>query len=122
LIHTGCGRECSTFSNWRHFDFNHGQIAKETWASSGIAGGYLFRDYLELALKHFLFHSRWLGDQSRNEHWTQIKDVATTHSLRLPWDTIKAELVGKIPTVSGTATTASDMSCYCSIIWIGSPM
>jgi hypothetical protein len=62
----------------------------------GIAGVYLFRHYLELALKHILFHSRWLRDTSSNEHWSQIRDVAKTHRLQPLWDTIKTERLGKI--------------------------
>lgn len=65
-------------------------------AIEGVAGAYLFRHYLELALKHILFHSRWLKDANTKAHWTEIKDVAKTHSLRTIWDTIKRERVGKI--------------------------
>jgi hypothetical protein len=63
----------------------------------GIAGVYLFRHYLELALKHILFHSRWLRHQSTNEHWNEVKDVAKTHSLQRLWNTITKERIGKIP-------------------------
>ncbi len=66
-------------------------------AMEGIAGVYLFRHYLELALKHILFHSRWLRDQSSNEHWARVRDVAKTHSLRVLWETVKAERTGKLP-------------------------
>jgi hypothetical protein len=65
-------------------------------AIEGIAGVYLFRHYLELALKHILFHSRWLKNENTNAHWTEIKNVAKTHSLRELWDTIKQERAGKI--------------------------
>ena len=36
-------------------------------AMEGIAGVYLFRHYLELALKHILFHSRLAADGARHE-------------------------------------------------------
>ena len=62
----------------------------------GVAGVYLFRHYLELALKYLLFHSRWLRNASSNAHWTEVQNVAKTHSLRRLWDTVKAERVGKL--------------------------
>ena len=63
----------------------------------GIVGVYLFRHYIELALKHILFHSRWLKAQSTNARWNEVKDVVRTHSLQKLWNTITTERVGKIP-------------------------
>jgi hypothetical protein len=66
-------------------------------AIEGVAGVFLFRHYLELALKHILFHSRWLKDTNTKAHWSEIKDVANRHSLREIWDTLKRERRDKIP-------------------------
>src|SRR5579863_2734620 len=44
-------------------------------AYEGVAGLYLFRHYLELALKYVIFHSRWLKDAQTNARLDEIEDV-----------------------------------------------
>ena len=43
-------------------------------ACEGVAGLYLFRHYVELALKYIIFHSRWLRDAHTNASFEEIED------------------------------------------------
>lgn len=63
----------------------------------GIAGVFLFRHYIELALKYIVFHARWLKDANTNAKREEIQDVKKTHSLRLLWDWAQVDCKGKIP-------------------------
>lgn len=63
----------------------------------GVAGVYLFRHYIELALKYIVFHARWLKDASTNAADEDVKAVRKTHSLQELWHYAKEERKGKIP-------------------------
>ena len=56
-----------------------------------MVGLYLFRHYLELALKFVIFHSHWLKNAQTNAQLSEIEDVRKTHSLQKLWTTAKAE-------------------------------
>ena len=60
-------------------------------AFEGVAGLYLFRHYIEVALKFLIFHSRWLKDSNSNARLEEIEDVQRTHSLRKLWDIAETE-------------------------------
>ena len=60
-------------------------------ALEGVAGLYLFRHYLELALKFITFHSRWLKDAHTNAENEEIENVWKTHSLKQLWAIAKPE-------------------------------
>jgi hypothetical protein len=66
-------------------------------AIEGVVGLYLFRHYLELALKFVIFHSRWLKDANSNARFEEIKDVQKTHSLGKLWDVAETECQRIIP-------------------------
>jgi len=66
-------------------------------AFEGVVGLYLFRHYLELAIKFIIFHSRWLEDAQTNARLEDIDDVKKTHSLAHLWTTAKAECQRIIP-------------------------
>lgn len=63
----------------------------------GVPGVFLFRHYLELALKLIIFHARWLKDGLRNARSDEIEAVNKTHSLRELWQMAQATCKGKIP-------------------------
>ena len=71
-------------------------------AIEGVAGLYLFRHYIELALKFVIFHSRWLKDSNSNAKLEEIKDVKKTHSLRKLWGVAETEC-RRIISKSGSA-------------------
>lgn len=60
----------------------------------GAAGVFLFRHYVELALKYVLFYSRWLEDHSKNAD--EIVMFKKTHDLNWLWERIKAEVPVKL--------------------------
>jgi hypothetical protein len=60
-------------------------------AYEGVAGLYLFRHYMELALKFVIFHSRWLRNAHANARDDEIADVKKTHALRQLWIIAKEE-------------------------------
>lgn len=63
----------------------------------GVAGVFLFRHYLEIALKFIIFHARWLVDANQNAKNEDIEDVGKTHNLKWLWETAEKECNGKIP-------------------------
>ena len=63
----------------------------------GVAGLYLFRHYVELALKFVIFHSRWLKDAQNNARFDEIEDVKKGHSLKALWEVAKPECQRVIP-------------------------
>ena len=63
----------------------------------GVAGVFLFRHYLELALKYIVFHARWLKSENRNAEWDEVKDLHLNHSLMGWWNLVKGETKGKLP-------------------------
>jgi hypothetical protein len=60
-------------------------------ALEGVAGLYLFRHYIELALKYIIFHSRWLKDSHTNAADEEIGDIEKTHSLKVLWSIAERE-------------------------------
>ncbi len=60
----------------------------------GAAGVFLFRHYVELALKYVLFYSRWLEDHSKNAD--EIVLFKNTHDLDWLWERIKVEVPAKL--------------------------
>lgn len=66
-------------------------------AFEGVVGLYLFRHYLELAIKFIIFHSRWLKDAQTNAKLEEIAEVKKTHSLSQLWTLAKAECQRVIP-------------------------
>lgn len=62
----------------------------------GVAGVFLFRHYLELALKYIVLHARWLKDPETNASPKDVKKVNKTHSLKELWGMVKAEA---LPTI-----------------------
>lgn len=62
----------------------------------GVAGIFLARHAIELALKYVIFKARWLRDAHTNASRDEIEDVKTTHGLGSLWETAKRECVGKI--------------------------
>lgn len=72
-------------------------------AYEGIAGLYLFRHYVELALKFVIFHSRWLKDAQHNARLDEIDDVKKGHSLSEFWELAKSECERVIPAAEWAA-------------------
>jgi hypothetical protein len=66
-------------------------------AIEGVAGVYLFRHYLEIALKYVIFHARWLKDATTNAPTEDIEDVKNTHNLDFLWQTAESECQARIP-------------------------
>jgi hypothetical protein len=62
----------------------------------GVAGVFLFRHYLEIALKFIIMHARWLADHGRIAGAEEIKDVAKTHRLKTLWEMAVKDCKGKI--------------------------
>lgn len=63
----------------------------------GIAGVFMFRHYMELAMKHVVFHARWLKHERQNAAWDDVKDLYRNHSLMAWWNSVKGETKGKLP-------------------------
>jgi hypothetical protein len=61
-----------------------------------VAGLYLFRHYVELALKYIILHARWLKDPHTNAKAEDIQEVQKTHSLARLWTLVKTEAQPKI--------------------------
>ena len=66
-------------------------------AIEGIAGVFLFRHYLELALKYLILHARKLEGAGTIAAPEEREDVRNIHNLASLWDTAMRELNGKIP-------------------------
>jgi hypothetical protein len=62
----------------------------------GVAGVYLFRHYVELALKYIVFHARWLKNANTNATDEDVQAVKKTHSLQELWTMAKEERKRKI--------------------------
>src|SRR5579872_4453303 len=58
----------------------------------GVAGVFLSRHYLELALKYTLFHSQWLKDEVTNAADHEVGPVSKGHKLLPLLDKLLAEL------------------------------
>ena len=57
-------------------------------AIHGIAGVFMFRHYMELAMKYTVFHARWLVSENKSAVWDDVKDLHRS---------LKGETKGKIP-------------------------
>lgn len=66
-------------------------------AIQGVAGVFMFRHYMELAMKYTVFHARWLASADKNAAWGDVKDLHRNHSLMAWWNDLKGETKGKIP-------------------------
>jgi hypothetical protein len=64
----------------------------------GVAALFLCRHYLELALKHTLYHSRWLRDEAHNAG-DDIEPVGKGHKLQEWWDRLSMELRRRVPPI-----------------------
>jgi len=62
----------------------------------GVTGLYLFRHYVELALKYIILHARWLKDPKTNAKPDEIQEVKKIHSLARLWAWAKDEAKPKI--------------------------
>jgi hypothetical protein len=60
----------------------------------GAAGIYLFRHYVELALKYVLLYSLWLENPTTNAK--EIQEIKKTHNLQALWDSIQQEVPTKL--------------------------
>jgi hypothetical protein len=66
-------------------------------AIEGVAGVFLFRHYLELALKHIVWHARWLETAKKNAALEDITPLHRNHSLMAWWNLVKGEARKKMP-------------------------
>jgi hypothetical protein len=62
----------------------------------GVAAVFLFRHYLELALKRIVVRGRALIRHDKNAAWKDVEDVAKIHSLRELWKLTLADAKPKI--------------------------
>ena len=62
----------------------------------GITGVFMFRHYLELALKYIVINARWLKDASTNTERAEVKQIGHTHDLDFLWNIAMKALDGKI--------------------------
>jgi hypothetical protein len=62
----------------------------------GIAAVFLFRHYLELALKRIVVRGRALLRHDKNAAWEDVKDVAKIHILDDLWKLVLADAKPKI--------------------------
>ena len=65
-------------------------------AIEGIAGVFMFRHYLELALKYIIINARWLKDASTNAERAEVQQIGHTHDLDFLWNTMIKACSGKI--------------------------
>jgi hypothetical protein len=63
----------------------------------GVAAIFLFRHYLELALKRIVIRGRYLLDQERNAKLDEVNQVANIHNLDQLWKMVLADAKPKIP-------------------------
>jgi hypothetical protein len=74
-----------------------GIVSGEEWAEvAGVPALFLFRHYLELALKFIAYHARWLEDEATNAIPEEAEAIRRTHSLRALWQTVEGECRAKI--------------------------
>jgi hypothetical protein len=62
----------------------------------GIAAVFLFRHYLELALKRIIVRGRCLIRPDANAAWEDVKEVANVHSLAALWKLVLTDAKPKI--------------------------
>jgi hypothetical protein len=63
----------------------------------GVAGVFLFRHFLELALKEIVLWGRMLEAEDRNAVWEEVKKVANVHSLATLWKWVLEDARPKMP-------------------------
>ena len=64
----------------------------------GVAAVFLCRQYLELAIKYTLYHSRWLKDETHNAD-DDVGPVGRGHDLQAWWDKLSGELQNRVPSI-----------------------
>jgi hypothetical protein len=69
----------------------------------GVAGVFLFRHYLELAVKFIILHAGWLADKDKLAPPEDFVEIAKIHKLRPLWETAVRECKRTIPEDSWTA-------------------
>jgi hypothetical protein len=62
----------------------------------GIAAVFLFRHYLELALKRIVVRGRCLIRNDENAAWGDVKEVANIHNLNELWKLVLSDAKSKI--------------------------
>jgi hypothetical protein len=62
----------------------------------GLAAVFLFRHYLELALKRIVVRGRALTRLDKNAAWEDVKEVAKIHRLSEPWKLVLVDAKPKI--------------------------
>jgi hypothetical protein len=65
-------------------------------AVEGVAGLFMFRHYLELAMKYIVLHSRWLKDGTTRADREEIEELKNTHSLKRLWHLVRTEALPKV--------------------------
>jgi hypothetical protein len=73
-------------------------LGNSTEPIEGVVGVFLFRHYLELAIKYVLFHARWLKNERENAPDNEVEAVKQRHHLRLFWDMAKEACGQRVPT------------------------
>ena len=71
-----------------------GQVNEDV---EGIAGLFLFRHYLELALKHIIVAGRWLTEEGENAPREEVAEVERIYVLRELWQLVLRDARPKIP-------------------------
>jgi hypothetical protein len=63
----------------------------------GVAGVFLFRHYMELAVKFIILHARWLAAKDKLARADEIVAVKKIHQLKRLWETAVRECMRIIP-------------------------
>jgi hypothetical protein len=72
-------------------------LSKEGSAAYEVVSLYLYRHYLELALKRIIFHSRFFIDNQTNATYDTVEALKCTHSLQRLWEVVQSECKAKVP-------------------------
>lgn len=111
----------TAFETWKYRPFIYVQEANKSWIDfkesfyrageiivdrlaqghglmdvEGLAAVFLFRHYLELALKRVVVRGRCLIRHDKNAAWDDVKQVASIHNLDRLWKMVLAEVKPKI--------------------------
>jgi hypothetical protein len=111
----------TAFETWKYQPFIYVQEANKSWIDfgesfyraselivdrlvrghgfveiEGLAAVFLFRHYLELALKRIVVRGRALIRHNENAAWEDVKQVANIHSLSELWKLVLADAKPKI--------------------------
>jgi hypothetical protein len=97
------GEQWYVEADWRESYFSASRALLEGIVSGkltepieGVVGVFLFRHYLELAIKYVLFHARWLKNERENASDIEVEAVKPKHHLLLFWDRAKEACVQKV--------------------------